>query len=211
MLRRPTAGFSLTELLAAMVVIGLLMVAGMAVFGAGGRAHRAASDAVAGMIDRARNTAINLRRDVLLVVAEPDEVPGGDGLCRFGLFVLEQSPGTSAVAVGRQLGRWQPLPKGIVPIGGTIEDLRNVLDDGQLELTSQAGSGTTKAQVRGLAFTPRGGLAWPAGSDPVAIRLIEGTYLNGTPTPTRREAATGEVIRVGRVVARPSRPWRAGS
>jgi prepilin-type N-terminal cleavage/methylation domain-containing protein len=202
--------FTLVEMLAVIVVIGLLMTAGLGLFRGKGRARRAAVDAVAGMVDQARNTAIRTRRNVALVIAWPAQVPdlGGEKLCRLGLFELEAPPDANGAVRGRLLERWRPLPKGIVAMGGQADGVRNVLDDGFLMLSYESGGKEVETAVTGLVFTPRGGLGWPKGSDPVAIRLVEGAYIEGKPTRTRQDGGTDEIIRVGRVVAR---PWRTGS
>jgi prepilin-type N-terminal cleavage/methylation domain-containing protein len=204
-------GFSLTEMLVVMVVIGLLMTMGFRIFGSASRARRSAADAVAGMVDQARNTAIRKRHPVLLVVAGPKDVPDPavqGNRCRLGLFELTAPPNENGEAEGRLLERWRPLPKGIAALGGEADGLRNVLDDGGLLLRYKAGGEEIETMATGIVFTPRGGLAWPKGSDPVVIRLVEGTYLEGVPTRTRHNGGRDEVIRIGRVVAR---PWRTGS
>ena len=58
-----------------------------------------------------------------------------------------------------------------------------------------------------LAFNGRGGLLAPAGSDPVALRIAEGSYRNRQPAANaRREDRVAEnTLKIGRVTARPYR------
>jgi prepilin-type N-terminal cleavage/methylation domain-containing protein len=202
--------FTLVEMLAVMVVVGLLMTLGLGMFRDKARARRVAADTVAGMVDQARNTAIRTRREVFLAIAGPGEIPqSGEGsVCRIGLFELSERPDENGAAKGRLLERWRPLPKGIVAAGGPVDGLRNVLDESGLRLSCEIGGEEVEATLKGIVFTPRGGMAWPKGSDPVAVRLVEGSYAGGAAVRTRRDGGEDEIIRVGRVVAR---PWRTGS
>jgi hypothetical protein len=95
-----------------------------------------------------------------------------------------------------------------VLLGGEAAGLRNLLDEPSLSLSYKDGRETV--EVHGLGFHERGGLNWPEGSDPLAFKLASGTYVDGEPVVARRGGTEVgvEVVRVGRVVAR---PWRMGS
>lgn len=191
-----------------MVVVGLLLVGVVGALNAGGRAQRTGRDALMSSVDRARTEAISTQREVLLAVAEPADLPASGGRLHLGLFELDGEPEDDGSVSGRQLGRWRALPRGLVLMGGEVEGLRNLMDEDELTLTYRDGRETV--EVHGLGFHARGGLAWPAGSDPMALKLTEGTYVDGEPRVTRRggEEAEMDVVRVGRVVAR---PWRIGT
>ena len=190
-----------------MAVIGMLLVA-VGSLNVAGRAQRTGRDALMTTVDRARTEAISTQRKVLLAIAEPADLPQSDGRLHLGLFEMVGEPEDDGSVAGRQLGRWRALPRGLVLVGGEVEGLRNLMDEQKLKLTYQDGGETV--EVHGLGFHARGGLAWPAGSDPMAMKLAEGTYVNGEPKIARRGGAEVgvDVVRVGRVVAR---PWRIGS
>jgi prepilin-type N-terminal cleavage/methylation domain-containing protein len=202
------AGFSLTEVLVVMVVIGLLLVAVIGGLQGAGRAQRTGRDALMTTVDRARTSAISTQRQVLLAVAEPDDLPGSAGRLQLGLFELEDAPDLNGSVNAKQVGRWRALPRGLVLVGGEVNGLRNLLDEEQLNLTYKDGQSVVK--VHGLGFNERGGLAWPAGSDPMALKLAEGTYVNGEAKVTSRGGSEAGVdaVRIGRVIAR---PWRVGT
>ena len=191
-----------------MVVVGLLLVAVVGGLSGSGRAQRTGRDALMTTVDRARTEAISTQRQVLLAVAEPDDLPGSAGRLHLGLFELEAAPELDGSVSGRQVGRWRALPRGLVLIGGEVGGLRNLLDEQELNLTYKDGQSTMK--VYGFGFNQRGGLSWPSGSDPMALKLAEGTYINGEPKVTSRGGSEAgiDAVRIGRVIAR---PWRVGT
>lgn len=191
-----------------MVVIGLLLVAIVGGLRGAGRARRTGRDALMTTVDRARTAAISSQRQVLLAVAEPADLAGSGGRPHLGLFELEAAPEPDGSVNGKQIGHWRALPRGLVLIGGEVNGLRNLLDEQELNLTCKDGRSVVK--VHGFGFNERGGLAWPAGSDPMALKLAEGTYVHGEPKVTGRggSEAGSDAVRVGRVIAR---PWRVGT
>lgn len=198
---RSAAGFSLIELLVVMVIIGTLTMAGLSVMGnTAANAQRTGTDQVVAAIEQARTTAITRRKPVLLAIAEPQ--PGDvDDNCRFGLFEVDTLPDEGSSVEARQLQRWNVLPPGVVFLDGKIRNLENVLEQDKVQLSWK--DGRNSASVHLLAFNPRGGLAWPSGSDPVALKVGNGNYRDGKPMPVTGGGASS--LRVGRVVAR---PWR---
>jgi len=195
------SGFSLIELMVVMVIIGVLTVVGITSMGnPAATARKTATEQFTAAIEQARTAAITRRKPVILAMVAP--VPGDiDQNCRFGLFEVDKLPEEGAVAESRQLQRWTKLPEGVVFFGGKIDDLQNVADEDPVQLTWK--DGENHAEVRALAFNSRGGLAWPSGSEPVAVKLGNGTYRDGKPV-----AITGggqNSLRIGRVVAR---PWK---
>jgi type II secretory pathway pseudopilin PulG len=164
-------------------IAGGLLAIGLSLSGkSGDRARRDALERFAAMIEQARSTAITRRKTVVLAIAGPDEEHGAT---RLGLFEVDRPPRTGEPLEGRPLQRWSPLPDGVAFASGEIAGLANPLDAAPLELRWQ--DGERSATVHSLAFTPRGGLAWPAGSKPVALTLGSGA------------------LRIGRAVAR---PWK---
>ncbi len=198
---RSANGFSLLELMTVMVIAGLLLGIGVSVFGkTATTSRRTAMDQIAAAIEQARTSAITRRKPVLLAIAPPR--PGDtDERCRIGIFEVDELPGDATSVEARQLQRWELLPDGVVFTEGAIGELRNLMDEPDFEITWK--DGENRAWVRAFAFTPRGGMAWPKGSDPVALRLSSGGYRDGKPVPHKDGGHSA--LRVGRVVAR---PWK---
>jgi prepilin-type N-terminal cleavage/methylation domain-containing protein len=200
-------GFTLIELLVTISIIVILLAAGVALLGGTGpQARKSAADMITGMIEQARTTAVTTRSHVVLAVVEPADFPAGDKRCRIGLFKVSgwTDDFSKPVAVN-MISRWKILENGVVLIGGEVEGgLANPLDGDKITLGY--GKGQVKARV--IVFNPRGGLEYPEGSRPIAMRVAEGNYRNGAATPNRR-AGSGTIsenlIRIGRVTARPYR------
>jgi prepilin-type N-terminal cleavage/methylation domain-containing protein len=191
------AGFSLIELLVVIILVGALTTIGLSsMTKTAASARRTATDQFAAAIEQARTAAITHRKHVILAVAEPR--PGDSDLtCRFGLFTTDELPEGGELEA-EQLQRWTVLPDGVVFFEGKVSGFRNLLDENGIVLSWKGGE--NQATVHALAFNPRGGLAWPAGSDPVAVKIGSGTYKDGKPI-----AAAGgghSSLRIGRVVAR---------
>ena len=178
---RLVPAFSLVETLVVIAIAGALLAIGLSLSGkSGDRARRDATERLASIVEQARTAAITRRTTVVLAIAPPDEEHGAT---RLGLFEVARPPRAGEPLDGRPLQRWTPLPDGVAFAGGEIAGLANPLDAAPLELRWQ--DGERSATVHALAFTPRGGLAWPAGSKPVALALGSGA------------------LRIGRAVARP--------
>ena len=200
-------GFTLIEIVVIIAIIVILLLAGVSLMGGTGpQARRAGADLLTGMIEQARTAAITTRSHVVLAVAEPGGLPANDGRCRIGLFKVNGWPSDLSVPIGAgPIGRWRILESNVVLIGGEVENgLANPLDGDKVTLTY--GGKSVSAHV--IVFNPRGGLHYPAGSHPIAMRVAEGAYRNGVAKPNRR-AGSGTIpenlIKIGRVTARPYR------
>ena len=208
---RPRAlhpAFSLVELMTVIAVTVLLMVAGISVLRDHGvQARSTATDAMTGLIEQARTTALTGRTPVVLAIAEPGDLPTDDGRCMIGLFKLEAWPQDAGILNGVLLRRWQALPSGVVLLPGAVDGLRNPRDEPESTIRYLSGKQLVEGRFHLLAFNPRGGLLAPAGSDPVALRIAEGSYRKRQPTANARRAArvAESTLRIGRVTARPYR------
>jgi hypothetical protein len=148
----------------------------------------------------------------VLAIAEPGDLPANDERCRIGLFKVDvEWPDASATPSPLNctlLSRWQTLNTGIVLIPGDVDKLPNPLDD-KSELTiTYGGAKHLSVKVHVIAFSSRGGLHYPAGSTPIALRIAEGGYRGGTATPNKRgpqKSITENRLKIGRVTARPYR------
>ena len=204
---RRAAAFSLVEMAAVIAILGILMTAGATLLGgSGAQARKAGTELLTGLIEQARTTAITSRSHVVLAVAEPGDLPEGDGRCRLGLFKIAEWPesrDSPPVLTGVLLKRWQALETGIVLTGGDVDGVTNPMDGEPVTIRSgRAGDSGVKVHI--IAFNPRGGLHYPAGSAPVAMRVAEGRYHRGKAVSNPRGGSESR-LKIGRVTARPYR------
>lgn len=184
-----------------LVIVGTLTTISLSMFGkTASRARRTGVDQFTAAVEQARTSAITRRKPVVLAIAPP--VTGSnDQKCRYGLFEIDELPDEGSDLEAVQVQRWNLMPDGVIFLDGKVDGLRNVIDEDEIRITWK--DGENEARIRALVFSPRGGLMWPAGSDPVALTIGTGTYIDGQP---RSNSAGGHnSLRIGRVVAR---PWR---
>lgn len=206
---RVKSAFTLIEMVTVIAILVTLMTAGVQLLnGNGTQSRRAANDLLTGMIEQARTTAITSRSYVVLAVAEPGDLPSNDQVCRLGLFKVETWPDSTTGAIPAILmSRWRTLETGVVLIGGQVDGLENPLDAPELTI-SYGTNKPLKVKVHTIVFNSRGGLHYPVGSSPVAMRVAEGNYRGGKATPFQRGDAktiTENRLKIGRVTARPYR------
>ena len=205
--------FSLIEMMVVIAILVTLMTAGVSLLnGTGSQSRKTGTDMLSGLIEQARTTAITSRSYVVLAIAEPGDLPLGDERCRIGLFkVNEDWPDASTTPVPLNctlLNRWQTLNSGIVLIPGDVDKLPNPLNDKSEITITYGGTRNLSVKVHAIAFNSRGGLHYPAGSTPVALRIAEGGYRGGKATPNERgtpKSIAENRLKIGRVTARPSR------
>ncbi len=192
-----------------MAVITILLAVGIKILGGtSSQARKTATDALAASIEQARSKAITSRSTVILALAEPGDLPTVDDRCRLGLFQVTNWPASATTVDATLLQRWQPLPTGAIPYGGDYQGIRNPYDLPELTVRYTSAGKQLQINVHAIAFTPRGGLQWPTGSDPLVMRIAEGGYRSGKAMPDLRGESKGvseNRLQIGRVVAR---PWR---
>lgn len=201
------SAFSLVELVTVVAVLALLMAAGARFLGdPGSKAQKTATDALVGLVEQARTTAIVSRSIVVLAIAEPGDLPSATERCLIGTFKINE---WSATAMdGMLIRRWQSLPSGALIIPGDVKGQRNPRDEPEISLRYSQGKQIIQGRFHIIAFSPSGGLHWPAGSDSVVLRIAEGGYRNGQPTPNPRgskHSLSGNCLKIGRITARPFR------
>lgn len=204
--RRMPPAFSLVELVVVIAIIMLLTVAGIRLLrDTGAQARRTATDSITGLIEEARTTALTTRKPVVLAIAEPGDLPTDDGRCMVGLFRLESWPDGSAPLDGVLLKRWLTLPNGVVLLPGGVSGLRNPRDEAEALIRYVSAKKVIEARCHILAFNTRGGLLSPAGSDPVALRIAEGSYRGRQPSANAKRAdrVAENTLKIGRITARP--------
>lgn len=189
---------------AVIAVLLILMAAGIRLGGSPTSASRkTATDLVSGLVDAARATAIGRRTPVLLALAAPDDLPAGsDGRYRIGMFQItadERGEGFLTELANHdaiQLGRWKAIERGLVFEVGGGSGLMNPMDEPAIDILVR-GSGTIR--VHGVILDRHGGIRWPAGSVPVAIRIDEGRLKQGKAEvlPSGGTVA-GNLLRIGR-------------
>jgi prepilin-type N-terminal cleavage/methylation domain-containing protein len=206
------SAFSLIEMVAVIAVIVILMTAGISLLsGTGAQSRKAGTDMLTGMIEQARTAAISSRTIVVLAVAEPGDLPIRDEKCRVGLFKLPEGwPDDFGGSLDKAvlLSRWKNLETGIALIGGQVDGVDNPLDGQEITINYGTSAKPLSVKVHALAFNSRGGLLYPLGSTPVAMRVAEGNYRNGKATPYQRGengGITESRLKIGRVTARPYR------
>lgn len=201
--------FSLIEMALVIAVLLVLMVAGIRLLdGHSAQSRRLATDLLEGMIDQARVTAMTSRSCVVLALLEPGDLAGGDERCRLGLFKVDTLPDAATDRVsGVMLSRWRAMESGIALIGGDVDGVENPMDAPPLTI-SYGFPRPQSVKVHAIAFNVWGGLDYPAGSTPVAMRIAEGACRNGTSYAVSRgksDRVAESRIKIGRVIARPYR------
>lgn len=74
---------------------------------------------------------------------------------------------------------------------------------GMIEQTRATAIASHSCAVISIAFNSRGGLHYPVGSSPVALRIAKGNYRNGKATPYQRGDAKivfENRLQIGRVI-----------
>jgi hypothetical protein len=103
------------------------------------------------------------------------------------------------------MSRWRTIENGIVLLGGAVDGLENPMDGDELTISY----GSTKphtVKVHAIAFNSRGGLHYPHGSSPIAMRIAEGNYRSGEAKPFQRgddKTIAENRLKIGRITARP--------
>jgi hypothetical protein len=88
-----------------------------------------------------------------------------------------------------------------------VDGLDNPIDQPEITI-SYSGDKSGTARVHAIVFNSRGGLHYPVGSSPVALRIAEGNYRNGKATPYQHGDAkivSENRLQIGRVIGRPHR------
>lgn len=197
-------------MVAVIAVLAILMVAGIGLSNrTGPQSRKSGTDVLTGMIEQARTAAITSRCHVVLAIAEPGDLPLVDERCRLGLFKVESWPDTDTAKTmtGVLMSRWQPLETGIALTGGEVDGMINPLDTKEITII-YGEEKPLNVTVHAIAFNPLGGLQYPTGSHPVAMRVAEGSYRNGKASPNRQGSSgtiTENLLKIGRVTARPYR------
>jgi type II secretory pathway pseudopilin PulG len=207
------AAFSLIEMVAVIAILVTLMTAGVSLLGSTGiQSRKTGTDMLSGLIEQARTKAITSRSNVLLVIAEPGSLPTQDERCRIGLFKVPDNwlDNPTSIKDAELLSRWQNLNTGIALIPGDVDEngvkIPNPVGANKKINIAYGGTKNLKVNVYAIAFNSRGGLAYPTGSSPVALRIAEGSYRGGVATPNKRGDAgtiTESRLKIGRVTARP--------
>ena len=200
--------FSLVEMVAVISILVILMTAGVSLLnGSGAQSRKAAADMLSGLIDQARTMAITSGTDILLVIAEPGDLPLGDERSRVGLF-RKRAPAEGQPDKYDLLSHWQLLNTGTILLGGKIDELRNPLDEPKMNITYGPANREITIGVHAISINSRGTLVLPKGSDPIAFRIAEGAYRDGKASPNTRgggKTISENRLKIGRVTARPYR------
>ena len=193
-------------------VMTILLVSGVSLLnGTGSKARRATTDILSGMIDQGRSTAITSHSQVLMAIAEPKDLRNNsDSQARVALFKITEFDKSTGKATGEMIRKWEVLNSGVALIGGRAGDMRNIIDEQEVDLTYTSSGRNLNIKVHGFVFGTRGGRDWPAGSGPVIVRIAEGGYRGEqkAPSPNYRGQSRDVIedcLKIGRVIARPQR------
>lgn len=196
-------------MLVVIAILAILITAGISLLnGTGAQSRKTGTDMLSGLIEQARTKAITSRSYVILAIAEPGDLPMQDERCRIGIFTVDTWPDTATTPLALQgvlATRWQMLNTGIALIPGSIDSLANPIDQPEITINF-GGTKNRSVKVHAIAFNSRGGLAYPAGSAPITLRVAEGNYRGGKATPYLRgddKIITESRLKIGRVTARP--------
>lgn len=195
-------------MVAVIAILVTLMTAGITLLsGTGAQSRKAGTDLISGLVEQARTRAITSRSKVLLAIAEPGDLPGGDERCRIGMFRVDESTASPPVITYVLLNRWQTLNTGIVLLPDESSPA-NAMNAPQVPVTYKVGNTDRTINVHAITFTSRGGLSYPDGSKPIELRIAEGGYRGGKPVPNKPADQTKipeNRLSIGRVTARPYR------
>jgi hypothetical protein len=196
-------------MVAVMGVVLLLMAGGVRVLtGSPAQARKTATDTLISWIEQARTCAITTRSIVVLAIAEPGDLAFNDARCHIGILKINEWPADPDTLDGTLIQRWQSLPGGVVIIPGAVNGIRNPRDEPELTIRYRAGNQLVQGRFHILAFNRRGGLLWPGGADPLALRVAEGAYRNNQPSPNTRSTKPNIAenhMQIGRHIGRPYR------
>lgn len=202
--------FTLIEMVAVIAILVILMTAGGSFLsGSGSESRKAGTDMISGLIEQARTIAITHRTDVVVAIAEPGDIAGGDERCRLGLFRLRKpAAGAPTPATDKydMISRWRFLNTGVVLLGEKIDNVRNPLDEKQENIVYGPTTKEITLNAHLIKISSRGTLIVPQGSDPVVFRIAEGSYRGGVAKAALRSGAakvSESILKVGRVTARP--------
>ncbi|MEO5713162.1 MAG: prepilin-type N-terminal cleavage/methylation domain-containing protein [Luteolibacter sp.] len=207
-----TKAFTLIEMVTVIAILVILMTSGLSLLsGSGSQSRKAGTDMISGLIEQARTIAITTRTDVVVAIAEPGDVVGGDERCRLGLFRLRKPVAgapTPTTDKYDMIARWQFLNTGVVLLGDKVDNVRNPLDEQQVNIVYGPTTKETTLNAHIIKINSRGALILPKGSDPVVFRIAEGSYRGGTAKANIRSGAakvSENLLKIGRVTARPYR------
>jgi len=179
------AGFSLTELLVVVAVIGIMAAAGLpALKGITGSTGRTgAINGLMSALDQARSAAILSGTNAYVVFPDPVVFgalaatatfsPSKYVLRSYGIF-RDANPDLETNTATIQLGKWESLPQGIALDSTSVSALPQTTN---LSVSLPGSSASQTLAARTIGFNASGGLIDPAATNGVTV--YEG-YWNGT-------------------------------
>ncbi len=202
------AGFTLLEVVVVLGILGLLIGISVAISpGIGSKRLRVNADALVGLVEQARVHALTSRSYVVLAVMSPESSDNPSDGPRLGLFQIDEwpEPGKESDGLqGKLLKRWQSIGDGVILLDNNMSPLQNMLSVPPVIIQYEQGrQRSISAHI--IAFHPRGTLAHPPGAAPVGLRLAEGHYVHGKPTPSVRgksKVTTQQDLKIGRATGR---------
>ena len=195
--RRPTAAFTLVELLAVIGIMGLLAAVGVPALkgltGSGGR--KQALSQVMGALEIARNTAISTGTNAAVIF--PDNTfASGDAYKYRSMAVVAWNP-TNTNLPTTMVGSWIVLPQGVALFPNSISALPTTTNISVRILTTPL-----TASFHGVVFQSDGGLSEDLSQKPTnGISFFEGTVTGSTPN-NNSKMTNFETVRLTRYTGR---------
>jgi len=201
--RRPTAAFTLVELLAVIGIMGLLAAVAVPALkgltGSGGR--KQALSQVMGALEIARNTAISTGTNAAVIFPDStsDSVFGGvQNPYRYRSMAVVAWNATNSATAATMVGSWIVLPQGVAFFPNSISALPQTSNISVQILTTPSPA----ANFRAICFQSDGAL--DEGQSPLptnGIAFFEGT-VTGTTTNGISKMTNFETVRLTRYTGR---------